>query len=448
MSWLLFPMIVLLGFSAVGSYYLAYEFAYIAYDRSLADNARALAGQTTVVNGQVKLDLPGAAKKMLLSDEYDTVYFKIKGADGVLIDGNPDLPDPEVARYDGVPVMHDASLHGKKLRIASRFYVPPGGQAARPILVQVAETLNKRKILEREILAASVLPQLALIGAALLALWMGVSRGLRPMESLHNEIAARSHNDLSPIEEGHTPREMQPIIYAVNDLMSRLESALVSQQRFIADAAHQLRTPVAGMKTQIGLTLGQTDNKSLQHSLQQLNNSAGRIGRLVNQMLDLAQVEPDANKAIVLKSVDLTKIVKSATMEWVPLALKRNLDLGFEGPEKEIIIQGNALRIKMLLDNLIDNAVRYSPQGGSITTRLENSDEVTLSVEDSGSGVPAEERSLVFQRFYRILGNDAEGCGLGLSIARGIADLHRAKIFIDEPKTHKGTLIKVIFPKA
>ena len=343
--------------------------------------------------------------------------------------------------------MHNGLLHGQRLRIASRYYVPQGSQTGRPILVQLAETLNKRKILEREILAALVLPQLALIAAAALALWMGVSRGLRPMLRLHDEIATRSYHDLSPIEENHAPEEVQPIVHAVNDLMNRLEKAILSRQRFIADAAHQLRTPIAGIKTQIDLALRQTDKVSLQNSLQQLNIGTGRIVRLINQMLNLAQVGPDADRVIDLKTINLSELVQKVTMEWVPLALRRDIDLGYEGPEEEIVMQGDALRIKILLDNLIDNATCYSSRGGHVTTRLENSDNVILSVEDNGPGIPREQRNLVFQRFYRILGSEAEGCGLGLSIVKEIADLHEATAVIAEPKTHGGTLVRIIFPK-
>jgi two-component system sensor histidine kinase TctE len=456
--WLVFPVLVLFAISAAGSYYAAYRFSYKAYDRALADSARDLTRQISIVQDRVYLELPAPARKMLLTDEYDKIYFKVSGPDGRLIDGNADLPPPGFIRNDEAPIMHDGRLYGQRLRIASRYYIPPGGKPGHPVLVQLAETLNKRRILAGEILSALVLPQLALIIAASLALWLGIVKGLRPMQRLRNEIAARSYHDLSPITEGYAPVEVQPIIHAVNELMSRLEKAILSQQRFIADAAHQLRTPIAGIKTQIDLASGQTDKEALQHSLQQLNISTGRIVRLINQMLNLAQVEPDANRVLDLKPVDLTETVQKATMEWVPVALRKEIDLGFDGPRADLVIKGDASRIKMLLDNLIDNAVRYSPPGSSITVRLEKSDAIVLSVEDNGPGIPVEERNHVFRRFYRILGSgtghpaggghpyDTEGCGLGLSIVKEIADLHGAKIIIEDTGTRKGTLVKIGFP--
>ena len=443
--WLLLPMLFFWGIGSIGSYYFAYKFANIAYDRSLADSARDLTRQITIVNGREALDLPPAAERMFLTDEYDKIYLKVTNSDGGLLAGEPDLPSPPVNSGSNDLIMHDGLLHGRKLRIASRYYLPSKSQSKRPVLVQAAETLNKRKIMANEILTALVLPQLLLILSALLVVWLGISRGLQPLQHLRREITARSHRDLSPVEDGHAPMEVLPIIDSINGLMARLDEAMSAQQRFVSNAAHQLRTPVAGLITRIDLALRHTDRESLLHSLQQLRMSAERIARLVSQMLDLAKVGPDANKMPELKLLNLTETLQEVTKAWFSHALEKKIDIGYEGPTDKIIINGDKFLMKILLDNLLDNALRYSPPGSSVTTKLEKNGGIILSVEDNGPGIPVEERDSVFQRFYRILGNNAEGSGLGLSIVKEIANLHEASVVIDDPGDHGGTVVKLIF---
>src|SRR5208283_4834697 len=248
--WLLLPMLFVWGIGSAGSYYFAYKFANTAYDRSLADSARDLTRQITIVSGREVLDLPPAAEKMFITDEYDKIYFKVIDSGGNLLAGEPNLPSPPVNSGSNDLIMHDGLLKGRKLRIASRYYFPPRGLSKQPVLVQAAETLNKRKVMANEILTALVLPQLLLILSASLVVGFGISRGLRPLQHLRREITARSHLDLSPVEEGHAPLEVLPIIDSINGLMARLDKAMSAQQRFVSNAAHQLRTPGAGLITQ------------------------------------------------------------------------------------------------------------------------------------------------------------------------------------------------------
>ena len=443
--WLLLPMLFIWCIGSIGSYYFAYKFANIAYDRSLADSARDLTRQIIIVNGRDALDLPPAAEKMFLTDEFDKIYFKVTNSDGELLAGEPKLLAPPVNTGGNALIMHDGMVQGRKVRIASRYYLPSKSQSKRPFLVQAAETFNKRRILANEILTALVLPQLLLILSASIAVWLGISRGLQPLQHLRREITARSHLDLSPVEEGHAPMEVLPIIDSINGLMARLDKAMSAQQRFVSNAAHQLRTPVAGLITRIDLALRHTDSESLLHSLQQLRMSSERISRLVSQMLDLAKVGSDANKTPELKPLNLTETVQEVTKAWFSHALGKKIDIGYEGLNEEIMINGDKFLMKILLDNLLDNALRYSPPGSSVTTKLEKNGSIILSVEDNGPGIPVEERDSVFQRFYRILGNNAEGSGLGLSIVKEIANLHEATVAFDDPGDHGGTVVKLTF---
>lgn len=444
LAWLLVPLLLLWAVGTVVSYFRATNFANVAYDRALFESTRSLAKQVRLVDGIVVVELPRAAWDMLLFDETDKVYHKVTDTGGKVVAGEAALPAPPEPGAIGVPLLHNGAIHGKNIRIASLYLILPG--APHPVLVQVAETRNKRRILAGEILASMVAPQAALILFVVLAIWLGVGRGLAPLQRLRDQIASRTHRDLRPLADLNAPREVLPIVEAINELLARLRSALDAQQRFIADAAHQLRTPLAGMKTQISLALNQSDPEQIQLALRQLNASSERTIRLVNQMLALARMEPGAAKIGALQPLDLNRLARAAAMEWAPQAFKKGIDLGFEGSERTVTIQGDELSLKMMLDNLLDNAIRYSPAEGQVTVRVDG-DERVLSVEDNGPGIPAAERLQVFERFYR--GQHGEdGSGLGLAIVREIALMHSARVALDEPAGGKGAVVKIVFPAA
>ena len=448
LTWLLLPMFALWLLSAAVMHYLALKFVNYAYDYSLLDSAHDLDGHIANVGGKVSLNLPAAALEMFLSDELDEIYYNVVDRDGKVVAGDPDLPMLELTGSPGISSLRDGTFRGKKVRIASLSFLPPGLPPDKSVLIQVAETLNKRNTLAGKVMTAMVLSQFLMIMLAALIVWIGIGKGLAPLARLHREIAARSHRDLSPIEETNTPQEVRPIIHEINNLMERLRKALEAQRRFIADAAHQLRTPLSGLKTQTSLALRQSDPASLQHSLDQLNTSTDRTIRLVNQMLVLAQVEPGSDKMLDLKPLDLGELVKETTKEWVSPALKKDIDLGYEGPDTSVIINGDMMRIKMIIDNLIDNAVRYSPNGSSVTTRIKEVEgSVILTVEDNGPGIPPAERDSVFQRFYRISDNPIAGSGLGLSIVNEIAMAQGASVSLEDPEGHQGIAVKVSFPR-
>lgn len=444
--WLLLPLLSLWLLGAVVAYFMAINFTNVAYDRALFDSTRSLAEQVKVVDDRAMVELPLSALQILLSDEHDLVYYQVIGRAGQLISGEADLPIPPLKGRIDVPILYDGTLRGKKLRVAALYVIPMGELSGRTVLIQVAETLNKRNILAGEILTGMLAPQLALILFAALFVWLGVGRGLVPLNQVRREIASRSHRDLSPLPEADAPEEVLTLIHAINELMGRLDQALSEQQRFMADAAHQFRTPLAGLKAQTDLALRQTDPEQQRHALEQVSAGAGRTVRLINQMLALARVEPGADKALELHDLDLAALARDITTEWVPAALKKGIDLGYEGCADPAPVMGDPLRLKMLLDNLIDNALRYSHRGGRVTVRVEtDKDTTTLAVEDSGPGIPPEERDKVFQRFYRVLGSEEEGSGLGLAIVREIAHLHGAMVEIVAPVSGVGAEVRVKF---
>lgn len=446
--WLLIPLGLVWLIGAAVTYQIARNFSNIAYDRSLFESTRALATQVKVLNHRVVLDLPQAALDLMQSDQYDHISFQIKDMSGSLITGDPGIPDPRTEPgLAGLPIFYTTMSHGRRVRVAALYLHLMGETHRHDVWVKVAETLVKREDMAREILADVVLPQLILILMAAVSVWVGVRKGLSPLQRVQRAISSRSHRDLSPVDEQDAPDEVRPLLHAINDFMGRLGKVLTMQRRFIADAAHQLRTPLAGLKTQTELALRQTDPDSLHRALRQIALSAERTARLANQLLSLARTEPEAAHQREFSPLDLATLARCTTSDWVPTAIQKNIDLGFEGPEgQEVKVLGDAFLLGEMLANLLDNAIRYTPEGGRVTVHLSGGLRPILTVEDTGPGIPPEEREHVFERFYRILGSNTDGSGLGLAIVREIALIHQARIELGSPDHGSGTRILVQFP--
>jgi len=446
---LLAPIVLITMISSVISYYYAFNFATLAYDYSLFDSALDISRQIHAADGRVRVDLPRVVLDMLESDGHDRIYYQINDAKGAFIAGHRGLPLPGEHAPPGKPVYYDGIYNGSPVRIAALYSMVPGTSDPGPILIQVAETLNKRHILADEILLGMLWPELLLILLVGVLIWYGIERGLRPLAALQREISQRSHRDLSPLAEHNVPGEVRALIHAMNGLLARLSEAMAAQQRFIADAAHQLRTPLAGLKTQTELALRQQELSEVRHTLQHLNTATGRTTHLVNQLLSLARAEPGASRAQALQTLSLGDLARDTTTEWVPHAMERNIDLGFDGTPDASEIEGDALLLREMLGNLLDNAIRYTASGGQVTVRVgAGRDQVELSVEDNGPGIPPAERERVFERFHRVLGSGAEGCGLGLSIVHEIAQSHNAETRLGPGAGGRGTRVTVAFPRA
>ena len=445
---LLAPIVLVTLISAVVTYYYAFNFATLAYDYSLFDSAIDISRQARATDGKLHIHLPSVALEMLESDTHDSIYYMVSDGTGAFVAGHHGLPAPVEQAPPGKPVYYDGSYRGSPVRIAALHAQVPGAPAGQPALILVAETLNKRRTLANEVLLGMLLPELLLIALIGALVWFGIDRGLRPLAALQKEISSRSHRDLSALPEQKAPGEVRALVHAMNDLLARLSSALSAQQRFIADAAHQLRTPLAGIKTQTELALRQTDPGEVRLTLGQLTTATEQTAHLINQLLTLARAEPGANRLQALQAIDLNTLVRDTTTEWVPRALARNIDLGFDGTFPSMI-EGDTFLIREMLSNLLDNAIRYTQTGGRVTVRVAAAENrVLLEVEDNGPGIPAAERERVFERFHRVLGSGAEGCGLGLAIVREIALGHNAQTRLTAGPRETGTLVSVDFPRA
>ena len=273
----------------------------------------------------------------------------------------------------------------------------------------------------------------------------GINRGLRPLQDLQQAVAERSHKDLSPIDGARVPGEVQPLVQSVNALLVRLDEVLTLQSRFIADAAHQLKTPVSGLKAHIELLARNPEPAEREALVGRLEVGAERLSRLVSQLLTLARNEPEAARMIDFRPVDLGALVLDTAANWVPQALKHGIDLGLEAGEETVLVQGDASRVRELFDNLIDNAIRYSQPGGRVTVQVSADPAPTVVVSDDGPRIPPQEQQRVFERFHRLLGS-GEGSGLGLAIAQEIARLHQARILVQDDADGIGNRFSVVFP--
>jgi two-component system, OmpR family, sensor histidine kinase TctE len=451
LAWLLGPLMVLLALNTAYTYWTSVNISNLAHDRSLHEIAREVVLHVRVNGNGPKLEMSAAAERILLVDQHDRLFYRVASKDGVFMGGDRALEGSSIARQEADrPYFYDAVVHGVPVRMVSAWMPYETSGAPGAVLVQVAETLNKRSHLAFEILANVVVPQLLLILIAAAAVYFGVSRGLLPLKRLQAAVSDRSHLDLSPVDTRNVPGEVMPLVVEVNDLMLRLGKTLNFQNRFIADAAHQLKTPVSGLKTQIELALREEDPARVRHSLAQLYVGADRLSRLVRQLLSLARNEPGAVDAVTMQAIDLNLLAIEVAMEWVPHALKREIDLGFEEWREPVIIDADADRLRELITNLIDNAVRYSQPGGRVTVAVAVSPQGQgqLRVSDDGPNIPVEERTRIFERFHRLLGSHADGSGLGLAIVSEIAALHGAGISLEEDCDGIGNTFSVQFPPA
>jgi len=244
----------------------------------------------------------------------------------------------------------------------------------------------------------------------------------------------------------NVPGELSPLLRSLNELLARLDRVLTLQSRFVSDAAHQLKMPVAALEAQCEVTLREQDPESLRASVRRLQPGLARLSRLVSQLLSLARNEPEAVRAITMTPLDLNQVALEVATAWVPEALRKQIDLGFEGAAAAVTVQGDPVRLRELLDNLLDNAIGYSRDGGRVTVWVSDGPMPAVSVSDDGPAIPPQERERVFERFHRLLGNSREGSGLGLAIAEEIARLHGASITLGEDADGVGNRFSVVFP--
>ena len=423
------------------AWYMALRFANDVLDRWIADSAVALSQLVRTDGATVRLDLPPEAEHMLASDQHDRILWRVTTLDGTFVAGHRSLPSVETPPPGSAPRCFDARFDGNATRVAA--YRPIG----QPFVVAVAETVVKRDRLAGEIFAGIVLPMILVVALSAAGVRAGVDRGLRPLRSFAAMIAARAPGDRQPIPQQDVPDEVRPLSEALNQLLQRLDESLETQRRFVADAAHQLRTPLAGLKTQAELGLRARDPAGMRAALETLSSATDRTARLVTQLLALARSEPSAAGVPTRQELDLAERARAIASDSVGRALEKGIDLGYEG-EDRVTVHGDPVMLRELLANLVDNALAYCQRGAVVTVSVTTSaaGDVLLAVTDDGPGIPESERKRVFERFYRMPGSPGQGSGLGLAIARDIASAHRATITLGPGSGLHGTRVEVRFP--
>ena len=445
LDWMLTPLLLLWPISLVLTWLVAQGIAGKPFDRMLEYNVNALAQLVTVNQQHVRFNLPLPARELLRADDVDTVYYQVLGIRGEYLSGERDFPlPPEDAPVTGGEVrLRDDTFHGQDIRVAY-MWVPLDPQTSKSVLIQVAETLDKRSVLAAEIIKGVMLPQFVTLPLAVLLVWLALVQAIKPLSRLEERIRARRPDDLSPLDAQTVPLEVAPLVSSVNDLLLRLKDSIGTQKRFLADAAHQLKTPLAGLRMQADLAQREgTSTEELKQSLRLIGRASIRATHTVNQLLALARAEAGTT-AMSRQPCDLARLTMEMVQDCVPRAMDKHIDLGYEGAQPGmpgVMLEGNPTLLKELVRNLLDNAINYTPSSidkPAIITARVLADPfgkiIVLQVEDSGPGIAPAERELVFQPFYRALGNDVDGSGLGLPIAQEIAQQHHARISVEDTR--------------
>ncbi len=448
LDWMLTPLLLLWPASLALTWLVAQNIADKPFDRALEYNVRALAQLVIVKNGQSQFNLPQPARELLRADDADQIYYQVIGLQGELVSGEKDVPaPPETIKTSVWEVkLRDEEIRGLPVRVAT-IWIQSDLPGARDVLVQVAETREKRSVLATEIIKGVMLPQFVILPLAVLLVWLALVRGTRPLNQLEARIRARKSDDLSPLDETSVPQEVVPLVSSVNGLLTRLKDSMAAQKRFLADAAHQLKTPLAGLRMQADLALRQSASADdLKLSLQQIGRSSIRATHTVNQLLALARAEGGGN-VMTMQACDLVVLTRDVVQDAIPRAMEKRIDLGYEGlpvNDASAVVQANPTLMKEMIRNLVDNALNYTPSSaenpGIVTVRVTSdgiAKAVFLQVEDTGPGIPEAERELVMQPFYRVLGTNTDGSGLGLAIVQEIAQKHQAVLTVED--AHPGS---------
>lgn len=417
------PITLFVMIDTVGAYRRALAAIHTAYDRSLLASARYI-GELLQTDGQeLKVDLPYAALEVFDAANEGRMYYRINGLEGQFLSGYEDLPPydrtmPKLSSYAALVDFYDTDFRGERVRMAA-LYQPVAGQNLRGVaLIQVAETQELRERLARGLLIDTLLREALLIAVVVLVAWAVVARALRPVNDLRREVLARGERDLSPVTTPGLPSELQPVVAAINDLMQRVLRMVGLQRQFVRDASHQLRTPLAVLKTQAqnGLS-GHADPRA---ALGQMHDTVDRAIRLANQMLALAKVE-QVHRQDPPSAIDLSEVAREVALDLSPLIADKGIDFELHA-DRPVWVRGHAWMLREMTRNLVHNALRETPPGAPLLLSVEAGAQggARLLVRDSGPGLSESQRERLFEPFHT--GHPNTGSGLGLAICRDVCE--------------------------
>ena len=442
--WLLLPLTAVSALDGWLAYRSSRDTALLMQERMLLGAARMIGQQVRLEDGRPQVEIPPAALELFASPSLDRVFYRASAADGRLLSGYADLPLPPRAPASEDALYFDATIDRRPVHVVS-FAQPVFAGAQGPVLIEVAQTGDGRAQLARQLWGAALGRQLALLLLVALLVWLGLRHATAPILRLRDRMLARRPEAVEAIDPLPVPTELRPLVDAVNDYALRLERHMDAHSRFIANASHQLRTPLTLLNTQVVYALRTPQARERQQALEAIHASVQHGIHAVQQLLAYTRAEAAGVRAESVP-VDLAGVASNVLETLALDAQQRGIDLGWQGPAVPALVAGNARLLGELVANLVDNALCYTPRDGVVNVSVANEGEaVVLQVEDDGPGIPEEERERVFERFYRLHNHDSDGSGLGLAIVREIARSHDARIALATASGGHGLLVRLTF---
>lgn len=430
LAWLVVPLTAVVSFNVWTTYWNAAETADLITDRTLLASARVIAENIRENDGVLEAPIPPAALEMFASDPPDRVVYRVATPRGRIIAGYPDVIAPPGEPVGLEPVYFQTRFREQPMRAVAIAQPIVSAQNPGSAIVAVGQTLRAHDQLMTSLWLKALRDQVLLVAAAGLLGVFGLRRGLAPILRLRNDVVERDPAELKPFAANAVQSELRPLVEALNEAFERIQRQMAAQRRFVANAAHQLRTPLALLKTQVGVGLREKGVAAKEEALAAADRSVDGMARLSNQLLSLARAE-QGSSSLMKSEVDFGAVARDALEGLTQAALSRHIDLGFEAEEEGLVVWGHPTLLRELVINLVDNALRYTPEGGSVTARIgRDGERVVLRVEDTGPGIAEADREKVFERFYRGADAGSEGTGLGLAIVREIVSSHDGEIVL------------------
>jgi two-component system, OmpR family, sensor histidine kinase TctE len=422
--------------------------ASVVQDRLLLGAARIVAEQLRFEDGAIQEQIPPAALELFQSSDIDRVFYRVIASDGRTVTGYAELQPPTLNLQPETAAFFDSAMRQQPVRAVVYLQPVLTETGIQPVRVAIAQTMQAHTQLARRLWLRAMAQQLVILALVALFVLVGLRNGLRPLLRLRDEVLARQPGALRPLEIGAIPTELAPLVGAINEYARRLEQHTSVQQAFLQNAAHQLRTPLTLLNTQVSYAIRATDAQGRSESLLAVRQTVTQSVRLVNQLLTLSAAESHASSDAAPIESRLDDVLRQVLEDMAGRAQTKGIDLGFEMTGLDASVAGHPVTLREIAMNLVDNAIRYTQPGGIVTTRIVATPaRVLLLVEDNGPGIPVGERERVFARFYRIRDGDSDGCGLGLAIVREFAQRIDADVALREPDDHEGLVVEVSFAR-
>jgi two-component system sensor histidine kinase TctE len=446
LDWMMRPLIILWPAAVLGSWLAAVTIADNTYDLRLRDIVHALAEEVRTHAAEADGTRRLPVFKAFRDDPVDRFYVQLLRPGGERIEGDEDIPPPGPSDppAEAAVRFRDVTLAGASVRLAYQLVtMPTTGQG---YVVQVGEPIQRRRGLVSNVTAIVMVVIALLVPATVAMVWLGLRHGLSPLLRLRELVERRAPDDLSPIAPGDVPLEIEPLINTLNRQLERVRANLDAQRRFVDDAAHQMRTPLAGLKTQAQAAARAESLEHTRERLARIEESADRLAHLMEQLLALARADGALARPAPQEVCELNAVLHDVCAQAADRALAKGLALAFDAAPSAANVRGDAVLLREMFANIVDNAIRYTPRGGEVDVRVNPGPPFAVSVQDSGVGIVPADRERVFDRFHRVLGTGESGSGLGLAIVKAIADWHGAHVRVEPSPGDVGARFVVTFP--